>query len=220
MRVPFNGSYPITQGFGNKLILNGKDVYAQWGMRGHNGIDYGLPMGTPVVASVTGKVYRGWDEGGYGNYIFLTGEGYECAYGHLAAIDVAQGANVVPGQPVGRSGNSGFSTDPHLHFGTRPVPYNRNNGYLGYIDPLPLIAQDEIVKPSRDQVIKHFQRFEGYTPTEAQIAYYLARDWGTLNGEILEAVFTRYSALKQKAIFPFTEAEYEQVKELLGKVVR
>ena len=45
---------------------------------------------------------------------------------------------------IGVSGNSGGASEaPHLHFGYRPVAYDKNNGYMGYVDPAPYFM-DEI----------------------------------------------------------------------------
>jgi hypothetical protein len=44
-KLLFEGSGYITQLFGNKLVINGVDIYGQYGLKGHNGIDYGIPNG-------------------------------------------------------------------------------------------------------------------------------------------------------------------------------
>jgi chromosome segregation ATPase len=51
------------------------------------------------------------------------------------------GQEVTEGQQVGLSGNTGFSTGPHLHWGIFPIPRDRNNGYAGYIDQTSLITE-------------------------------------------------------------------------------
>ena len=54
----------------------------------------------------------------YGNYIILThGDGYQTLYGHLSAFSIKRGQSVSQGQVIGKSGSSGYSTGPHLHFG-------------------------------------------------------------------------------------------------------
>lgn len=133
MRVPFNGNYPTTQRFNDSCC---RASYTRFGMQGHNGIDYGVPIGTEVVAAHQGKVFVGYEAGGYGNYIFLTApDGSQTVYGHLDRAVVSTGQVVQEGQAIARSGNTGNSSGPHLHFGFRPAGYNRNNGFLGYENP-------------------------------------------------------------------------------------
>ena len=54
---------------------------------------------------------------------------------HLSKREVKAGDTVKEGQLIGYSGNTGLSTGPHLHWGTRPLNPNMNNGYRGFIDP-------------------------------------------------------------------------------------
>lgn len=144
MRAPFNGSFKINQNFNDPCC---RQTYKNaFGWTGHNGIDYNLPQGTPVVASNSGTIYSGWEANGYGNFIFITGEGYETVYGHLSRI-IRGGGSVKAGELIGYSGNTGFSSGPHLHFGARPIGYNRNNGFGGYVDPLPLFNKTQEDRP-------------------------------------------------------------------------
>lgn len=87
-------------------------------MRMHNGIDIANRLGTPVVASMAGKV--SWVDNrpkGYGNYVVVHhGNGYETLYAHLSRIDVKIGQWVEAGQRLGAMGSTGRSTGPHLHF--------------------------------------------------------------------------------------------------------
>jgi len=70
--------------------------------------------------------------------------GYESVYVHLSAVDVTAGQKVNAGGKLGTSGNSGGASEgPHLHFGYRPQKFNKDNGYMGYIDPAPYF-KDEI----------------------------------------------------------------------------
>lgn len=128
---------PITQRFGNKLILNGVDVYAQYGMRGHNGLDFGIPNGTKLYSCIDGKVIEAhFDAGGYGNYVKIENDDCGVLYAHMEQFNVSAGETVKAGQEIGLSDNTGNSTGPHLHFGVFPKPRDRGNGYAGYIDPL------------------------------------------------------------------------------------
>lgn len=92
---------------------------ARWG-RNHNGVDYGGKIGDPVKAADGGTVtYAGWYSG-YGNFIKIShGNGKETYYGHLSAINVKNGQKVAQGEVIGKVGNTGNSTGPHLHFEIR-----------------------------------------------------------------------------------------------------
>jgi len=94
------------------------------GIHGHNAVDFGAPMGTQVYAAMEGVVtlMRGGDawNGGYGNYIVIKHpNGVQTLYAHLGNLLVSQGESVSKGQSIARSGNSGQSTGPHLHFEVR-----------------------------------------------------------------------------------------------------
>ncbi|HOX41163.1 MAG TPA: peptidoglycan DD-metalloendopeptidase family protein [bacterium] len=87
--------------------------------KGHTGIDYRAGIGTPVKAAADGVVIQtstGWS-GGYGNEIVVShGNGVATRYAHLNNILVSPGDNVSQGEVIGKSGNTGRSTGPHLHF--------------------------------------------------------------------------------------------------------
>jgi len=133
LKVPVNG--PITQLFGEN-----PQVYKKWGFPGHNGIDYGIPNGTPITSAASGTVSQvSFEHGGYGNYVKLAHKSgttnYYTYYAHLANAAVAAGQNISAGQLVGYSNNTGASTGPHLHFGLKID--GENPAYKGYVDPMP-----------------------------------------------------------------------------------
>src|SRR5215204_4896904 len=103
MRKPFNGNYILTQGFGE----NPAD-YAKFGMKGHNGQDYALPMWTEVVAPHSGKVIESaFDEQGYGIYVKIENDKEGSVLAHFAEPRVGVGDTVTEGQLVGYSDTSG-----------------------------------------------------------------------------------------------------------------
>jgi murein DD-endopeptidase MepM/ murein hydrolase activator NlpD len=110
---------------------------------GHNGVDYGTPIGTAIGAVAAGRVVEVADEGnkGYGRYIKLSHPWGESLYAHLNSATVTVGQSVAAGQLLGSSGNTGNSTGPHLHFGLRVAPFNRRDGWGGYTNPLPYLTQ-------------------------------------------------------------------------------
>ncbi len=115
MKTPVDGAR-ITSGFGMRFhpILG----YT----RMHKGVDFGVPIGTPVMAAGAGTVeFMGWEHG-YGNFVLLNhGNGYETAYGHLSrfAPGLHKGSHVRQAQVIADSGMTGMATGPHLHYEIR-----------------------------------------------------------------------------------------------------
>ena len=85
----------------------------------HEGVDFGAPTGTPVLAAGEGRVVAcGWS-GGYGNRVHIRHSGgYETVYAHLKFINknIKPGAAVSQRQVLGGVGMTGSATGPHLHF--------------------------------------------------------------------------------------------------------
>jgi murein DD-endopeptidase MepM/ murein hydrolase activator NlpD len=103
---------------------------ASRGNRTHNGVDIAVPVGTPVTAGANGTVERVWrdDRGGL-SVIVRYADGSTAGFAHLDSADVQAGQTVRRGQRIARSGNSGQSTGPHLH-------YTRRNRQGQLIDPM------------------------------------------------------------------------------------
>lgn len=138
----------ISQGFGE----NAAD-YSRFGLKGHNGIDFAVPVGSAVYAVDNGKVIeRGDDPSGYGLYLKIRHEWGESLYAHLDSRIVAVDQVVSVGQKIGLSGNTGNTTGPHLHFGIRINPYNRADGFQGYSDPEPYLFP--VRRETKDSVIE------------------------------------------------------------------
>ncbi|KAA0565357.1 M23 family metallopeptidase [Bacillus sp. CH30_1T] len=101
---------------------------------GHKGIDLGLSEGTPLRSLYDGVVERVVDYGdeNIGKGIIVRfADGREGIYGHLSDIKVKVGQLVSEGDVIGLSGNTGFSTGAHLHFGLK-------DGNGSFVDPTPL----------------------------------------------------------------------------------
>jgi len=94
----------------------------------HSGLDIGIPVGTPLYAAESGYVARAisgtkW----YGNYIMIIhSNNLSTLYAHMSSLSVTTDQYVTKGQIIGYSGNSGFSSGPHLHFEVRlnGIPVN------------------------------------------------------------------------------------------------
>jgi murein DD-endopeptidase MepM/ murein hydrolase activator NlpD len=96
--------------------------------RAHHGVDYAARKGTPVYSSGDGRITSVRYRGGYGKTVEIQHQGgYKTLYAHLNSYASASrvGRYVKKGQFIGRVGNTGMSTGPHLHFGlykhNRPI---------------------------------------------------------------------------------------------------
>jgi murein DD-endopeptidase MepM/ murein hydrolase activator NlpD len=105
---------------------------ASWSKGYHTGVDFPVPTGTSVKAVAAGEVVSaGWG-GSFGYQVVIRhADGRYTQYAHLSAISVKDGQSVVGGQRIGRSGSTGNSTGPHLHFEVRTGP-----GFGTDIDPV------------------------------------------------------------------------------------
>lgn len=111
-----------------KTPINGARVTSRFGRRrhpvlgytkGHAGIDFGAPTGTPIMAAGDGVVKLAGPRGTFGNYIRIEhAGGLETAYAHLNAfaLGVKPGKKVQQGEVIGYVGTTGRSTGPHLHY--------------------------------------------------------------------------------------------------------
>jgi len=125
MIYPFSGSYQVTSPFGPR-------IHPVYGVeRFHSGVDFGTPLGTPILTVLDGVVVTVGPGGGYGNVVIIRhANNLSTVYAHLSKIYVKPGDFVKQGQIVALSGNTGVSTGPHLHFEVRengkpvdPMPY-------------------------------------------------------------------------------------------------
>ncbi|MFW6238072.1 MAG: M23 family metallopeptidase, partial [Halanaerobiales bacterium] len=86
----------------------------------HEGLDIGVWYNTPVLAAANGDVEFVGFKTGYGYMVKINhGYGYETIYGHLNKIEVSKGESVRRGEIIARSGNTGRSKGPHLHYEVR-----------------------------------------------------------------------------------------------------
>ena len=156
----------ITQLFGNThFARQNPQVY---GGRNHGGVDFGVPTGTAIPAPLSGTVWKVGNTDSvrgcysWGKWILIKHRnGLSTLYAHLSLTRVNEGDNVVTGDIIGYSGNTGFSTGPHLHFGlyatkgVRIVPFEsirsttRCAGLVtpaaaanAYLDPMSYLPQN------------------------------------------------------------------------------
>jgi murein DD-endopeptidase MepM/ murein hydrolase activator NlpD len=113
-------SYPLPE---NQNILTSKfgprtyKIWGKWVSGNHRGIDIACPTGTPIYAGADGKVeISGWNNS-YGYYVVIShGSGYTTLYAHNSSLVAKVGQYVKRGQLIAKSGSTGNSSGPHLHF--------------------------------------------------------------------------------------------------------
>ncbi|MDG9718981.1 transglycosylase family protein [Streptomyces sp. DH24] len=105
---------------------------SSWSKGYHTGVDFPVPTGTSVKSVAAGRVVSaGWG-GSYGYQVVIRhDDGRYSQYAHLSAISVRAGQTVGAGQRIARSGSTGNSSGPHLHFEVRTGP-----GFGSDIDPV------------------------------------------------------------------------------------
>lgn len=149
LATPFAGQYIITQLWGENPAFYSRYSYEGATLLGHNGIDFGLPLGVGVLATDAGQVIQvGYEPTGFGHFVLLAHAWGQSIYAHLNSVSVQNGQQVGRAQTLGVSGSTGNSSGPHLHFAIRIHPFTRTDGWGGFSDPLPYLNPRDVAWPS------------------------------------------------------------------------
>jgi murein DD-endopeptidase MepM/ murein hydrolase activator NlpD len=117
------------------------ETYKDFGLAGHNGIDYIVAVGAPVFSMYPGRVVKVAEfdlaaaRGGYGVHVVIENDIARIVYAHLSVYYVKVGQVVGVLHQIGLSGNTGNSTGPHLHV-TLKLKGMLNPAYQNAIDPV------------------------------------------------------------------------------------
>lgn len=149
IRKPFDGQFYITQKFGAS-----PDWYIKIAGYPHNGLDFSMPTGTPILAVDDGVIqYADNTPDADGLGINLKHAWGLSQYWHLSELTARFGQAVKKGDRIGLSGASGWATGPHLHFGLKADdivdPAMRN-----WTDPEPwfeIVLNDPVILPAGDR---------------------------------------------------------------------
>lgn len=95
----------------------------------HHGIDIAAPIGTPIFSTADGIVEEIKEDSGYGKHVIIKSYDKRYIYAHMSEFNVVPGTIVKKGDMIGKVGNTGLSTGPHLH-------YQINDKYNSSINPL------------------------------------------------------------------------------------
>lgn len=135
--LPFGQPAPgkrITSRFGNRV----DPFFGRLAL--HAGIDFEARTGDSVHAAGAGKVTHADYSGGYGKMVEVEHEnGYSTRYGHLSRIDVREGDVINAGDVIGKAGNTGRSTGPHVHYEIR----HKDRA----LDPMRFISAGKKIEP-------------------------------------------------------------------------
>ncbi|WP_294288121.1 peptidoglycan DD-metalloendopeptidase family protein [uncultured Chryseobacterium sp.] len=124
-KVTFSASAPVAANTSSKAVVATTDKPAEKNnppaeadqMQFHKGLDIAVAFGSDVIATAAGTVIFSGQKGGYGNCVIVShGNGLATLYGHLSQLVAKVNDKVKVGQVIAKSGNSGRSTGPHLHY--------------------------------------------------------------------------------------------------------
>lgn len=156
---PVDAKFPITLGYRQKMKSRPSYI--------HRGIDFGVPVGTPVDASKGGKVVHAGTGGmgsAFGIHVVLYVDGIYVIYAHLSSESVSIGQTVVTGQQLGKSGATGNVTGPHLHYGEFTAFDYLEDRTPKFIDYAPEVV---VSKPSKPWFNAAFLNIAGNNATLA-----------------------------------------------------
>ena len=179
---PFKGNFAITSGYGNR----------EGGF--HDGVDFALPMRTPLYAVTDGKILLARRDRFGGLYIDLVmaDDNHRARYVHLDTFVAREGQQVKAGDLIGYSGNSGKSTGPHLHFGIITP-----NG-VGSVDPKGIMSIWQEI-PNNNQINNNNQNMSDFhIRNETQLNEWVTK-WGL-------------ARLKELGVYDYTEYSNFHIK--------
>lgn len=161
-RFPLDGKVRISSNFNpnRRHPITGK-------VRPHNGTDFAVKVGTPVIAPADGVVEKATYSRSAGYYIVLSHRGsYSTVYMHLSKLNVKPGQRVKIGTVIARSGNTGMSTGPHLHYELR-----RNGRPVNAMRvTLPMNQDSSVVQKQRQRFANNVKLYKKELYQESLIA--------------------------------------------------
>lgn len=147
------GEYMAVQLWGDNSEHYGQFTYNGVPLKGHNGLDFLVAPGVQVLAVDAGRITEiGEERGGIGRYVKLEHRWGESLYAHLDTILVDSGQLIERSDPLALMGDLDLVRSPappqasrtYLHFAIRIKPYNRFDGWGGFVDPLPYLNPSKL----------------------------------------------------------------------------
>lgn len=170
--IPTQGT--LTQGWGANPAF-----YAQFGQRGHNGLDLGNKTGTPVYASGDGTIhFEGWGQNNSwmgsvaGIAIIIDHGDVYTGYAHLQSTVINRGQRVTKGQLIGYMGATGTATGSHTHFEFIGKPTNTSNGFYGRVEPNQFLTGGTLMTPNF--IRRTYLAVQGRNPSQGEVDFHMS----------------------------------------------
>ncbi len=156
LSTPFDGTQQVIQFFGQHPNHYAQYRYNSIALKGHPGIDFAMPPGTNLFAVDNGRIMAiSYETGGFERYIKIEHRWGESFYAHAGDVQVEAGQLIKRNDVIAASGPNRLGVEPHMHFAIRVTPYNRFDGWGGFIDPLPFLNPSNIVLPDSEDEALH-----------------------------------------------------------------
>jgi murein DD-endopeptidase MepM/ murein hydrolase activator NlpD len=161
LALPLEGDCAVVQFWGDNTDYYRQFNYNSVPLKGHMGVDFLVTTTTYVVAVDPGRVTEiGEEQGGFGAYVKIEHRWGESFYAHVDTLLIDSGQRVTRGARIAIIDNLGPVTTPvepysrqsYLHFGIRIKPFNRFDGWGGFVDPLPYLDPAKLVFPSENNL--------------------------------------------------------------------
>jgi murein DD-endopeptidase MepM/ murein hydrolase activator NlpD len=164
LSLPLHGECHVIQAWGEHEAYYGTFHYNGVPLKGHNGVDLAAEGATPVFVVDRGRVMGiGVELAGYGQYLKVEHTWGESFYAHIGKIVVDAGQALERGMQVATvalpSTSANRSNHSFLHFGIRTRPYNRFDGWGGFVDPIPFLDPTNLffelpeLRPKQEQLL-------------------------------------------------------------------
>ena len=156
LSTPFDGSRQVIQFYGQHPDHYAQFRYNSIALKGHPGIDFAMPPGTDLFAVDNGRIMAiSVEAGGFERYIKIEHRWGESLYAQVGEVQVEAGQLIKRNDTIAASGTNRHDVEAHLHFAIRVTPYNRFDGWGGFIDPLPFLSPSNIVLPDSEDELLH-----------------------------------------------------------------
>ena len=152
LALPLEEECYVAQAWGEHSEFYSAYRYHTVALKGHNGVDFWAKAGATVLAVDQGRITGiGNESDGWGRYVKVEHRWGESFYAHLGAIAVDAGQVVARRTKLGgvsAADRATQSATSYLHFGIRINPYNRFDGWGGFVDPVPFLESTRLFFPT------------------------------------------------------------------------